>query len=1247
MDDSFSHANVPPLANRGLLRRLWLLFLWLIVIFCLLSLSLQLALPWLATPARVTKLVSHYVGSDIEIGYMRLSKSHWELRGAMENVAVMSKSGAWPQLEIKQVLFNCNPWLSIVKAKLNCSEVTAYNVTIRTTVNDDGIASLSSAPAVTLRHLSGISSLHISKVNIMLPIAGTQEWLHVPELDIRQHYRILDGLAQVELPQQYGNSKVQLRFIIKPQFLRPPELQMHLSSNSIDLASVGRLLPEPLAAIATGASGKLQNLDILATWSESNLSRLTATSGANLKLQRDGRKLAVHARKLSLNLDLDLGLLAANTGSIAINGEIWSGSKIIHATHKDNKQRLWWPQQQPLNVEALRQLLFWWQEEELPDFGADITLDKTVLTLDDWQPTMVSIIQSQDLANADVATDGVGGVLSYSNERLRLDITNGNVLKLFFPNTFKPDLIINQPRGTIHLWQDDGELGVAGDIVVVIENAHGKVRGADMTYSALLLVRDSDSYYGDMIVSSRNGESIIDIIDFLPYAMNQKLRDALPGIIPAGKIDKATMVFRGDFINYPFPDKDGTFQAELDLRDLAVVPNTDLHKLTAKHSNLFFDNETMRATLKNGKWYNLDIEQTNLLVPDMTADGSMMQVKVVLAGDLTNIMQLGLWGLDNAQESIDINLVQAGNGIAEALVEIHNLDTNPSIQLQGASIEIIDGVIAGGRWDSLKDINGTVELRDNVVAGKQITATWLGQAATIAIQSHPPKAGDTTTRKMEMNTVLDKKLLQAIPELAHLAAHVEGQAELSMQLQQYSSGSTVVINTDLAGLEIKLPAPFGKAASNKSDLQLHANGNNLRGSWAGVQLDYTSEESNPAIINIDGEITDFSASAWQAFTQSLPHDADAENKLSPIRIHSDLQFATLELFGQHYLDATMTLRPGNDGGWRLALAGDGISAEALIPELWLENTWQINIDQMHFKADDDETGKQEPPSAATGVNPNHIPAVALQIKNLYRGEKLIGSFSLSTEHYNQGQRITDIHLDGQVQITGTGEWWRNANGEDHTSIELNIQSRKMAFIGQLFQTDMNIEKATTNVDVALSWLGSPADFSIQRTSGNIHLEINKGSLDNVQSQSGRFLSLFSLSTIIDRLSLDFSALTSPDIEFNGIYGVLTANNGVLSTTDMTIDGASMFIHVTGDLDLRNDMLNHKVVVVPKLSGSMALLGLAGGLPGIGIGTAVMLFSKITNTQGGDLFGNIVRTEYKVSGSIDDPKVTEITAELPQ
>ena len=74
---------------------------------------------------------------------------------------------------------------------------------------------------------------------------------------------------------------------------------------------------------------------------------------------------------------------------------------------------------------------------------------------------------------------------------------------------------------------------------------------------------------------------------------------------------------------------------------------------------------------------------------------------------------------------------------------------------------------------------------------------------------------------------------------------------------------------------------------------------------------------------------------------------------------------------------------------------------------------------------------------------------------------------------------------------------------------------------------------------------------------------------------------------------------------------------------------------SGDVDLVNNILDLKALVLPSINAEGASLALAIANPAVGLGT--LLAQWVLKDQ----ISNFLSTEYEVKGSIDDPTIEKI------
>ena len=96
------------------------------------------------------------------------------------------------------------------------------------------------------------------------------------------------------------------------------------------------------------------------------------------------------------------------------------------------------------------------------------------------------------------------------------------------------------------------------------------------------------------------------------------------------------------------------------------------------------------------------------------------------------------------------------------------------------------------------------------------------------------------------------------------------------------------------------------------------------------------------------------------------------------------------------------------------------------------------------------------------------------------------------------------------------------------------------------------------------------------------------------------------------------------------------SDGDAFTNDLYMDGPAAHIDVSGRIGLATQDYDQRVVVTPRVSSSIPLVGgLAAANPGVGVGlwVADKLF--------GDKINRITRVQYSIIGSWDDPQVVKV------
>jgi len=142
--------------------------------------------------------------------------------------------------------------------------------------------------------------------------------------------------------------------------------------------------------------------------------------------------------------------------------------------------------------------------------------------------------------------------------------------------------------------------------------------------------------------------------------------------------------------------------------------------------------------------------------------------------------------------------------------------------------------------------------------------------------------------------------------------------------------------------------------------------------------------------------------------------------------------------------------------------------------------------------------------------------------------------------------------------------------------------------------------------------------------------------------------LLSIAAIPRRLALDFSDLFGKGFDFSGINGQFQFSNGIARTDNLTMQGDSALIEVSGPTDMVAKTYDQIVKITPKVSSALPLAGaVAGGPVGLGVGTAILLFDKIAGQVFDREIVDLISYSYKLTGPWNNPRLNVVGPEPEQ
>ena len=558
------------------------------------------------------------------------------------------------------------------------------------------------------------------------------------------------------------------------------------------------------------------------------------------------------------------------------------------------------------------------------------------------------------------------------------------------------------------------------------------------------------------------------------------------------------------------------------------------------------------------------------------------------------------------------------------------------------------------QWDiALDNIVGRLKFDLDGISGSAIKARALGTPVTVNVI---PVSGGITRVRTRGRVDIDRvrRRLPQIPrDLADGSAQVIVDVDVPGDPAGPGSTTQLAVNSELDGIRIDLPAPFGKPHAGSRTLRASiplgaraaagslSYGGLLSARFAdnGERIDLTlgGGEARPGSargIRIDGRISELDLLDWSKALGRLLPSGDGSALPVSLDLHTGrLQAGLLEIEDIHLAAARQTV------GWRGKvdaehLAGDFSTAEPL-------TSAPVQIDLSHLRlrlpVGEDNPQGADPPDPNTGPDPSSLPSLNLSIDELKVNDAELGRLELQTQRVAGGQRVIRLNLDqGMLQIDSAGHW-SQVDEQYHTWLAGHAETESLGDLLVALGYSRQIEGAKTKVEFQTAWPGNPAQFHRKSLQGSLKLDIDQGRMIELDPGVTRVFGLLNLNALTRRLRLDFSDFLEKGYSFDSINGNFAFDAGIATTDNLSVIGPSGRIDLDGTANLVARTSDQHVTVTPKLDATLPIAGTIAGGPLAGI--AVLVAQKALTKQ----VDAINRFEYQLRGPWADLQIEQLNS----
>ncbi|MCD8339364.1 MAG: TIGR02099 family protein [Burkholderiales bacterium] len=470
-------------------------------------------------------------------------------------------------------------------------------------------------------------------------------------------------------------------------------------------------------------------------------------------------------------------------------------------------------------------------------------------------------------------------------------------------------------------------------------------------------------------------------------------------------------------------------------------------------------------------------------------------------------------------------------------------------------------------------------------------------------------------------------------------------------------------SSPLTGMQIKLPAPFTKAAGpaqpftlaltdekGTSDVSIKL-GNQLSGRMiirnGNVASAAFGMAQTPPMPNrgyaIDFSTPVISVAAWEKVF-GADNSKKSKGKSAPLSLpviaSMNVKIGELQIENFNQKDFVLT---GNTTptGWTANISSNQLQgtvdwANASV-ERSKEGRLTVNLSHLYLPDTLKMTAEQSKPLDIS----SGWPALNVTIGDLTYGKLRPGRVEFSARNTVSGKghlwEILKLHVTNpDNSLVSSGSWQKGYDGSNLTTLLVDDKISNLGGLLNRFDMKNLVKAGKGTIKGELSWDGTPIGFNFASFDGNLNISLSKGEILKIEPGAGaKLLTLLSLQSLTRFLTLDFRDFWSKGFNFDSITGGANIDDGVMAIKDLTLVGSGATVVTNGTVNMKKETENLKILILPDVSSAGASIALAIANPVVGLGSflAQLVFK--------DPLSKIFSFTYSVTGTWSNPVVKKL------
>ncbi|MDT3228749.1 YhdP family protein [Pseudomonas sp. rhizo25] len=784
-----------------------------------------------------------------------------------------------------------------------------------------------------------------------------------------------------------------------------------------------------------------------------------------------------------------------------------------------------------------------------------------------------------------------------------------------------------------------------------------KVLGEEGKVAADFLIRlhfdHSQEDYMDLRVGMVDGDGRF-TPKYLPAVLSPALDEWLRTAILKGAVDEGFFQYQGS-LNHDALPASRNISLFFKVHDAELAFQPGWPHVDKVNGEVFVEESGVRILASKGQLLDTQVKDVYVNIPHAPAgqDSHLLLtggfsgglgdgLKILQEAPIGTASTFAGWkGEGGLQGSLDLD-VPLAKGTEPKIVVDFKTD-KARLQLAEPTLDLTQ-LKGNFRFDSAKGLSG-----------QNISAQAFDRPITAQIFAEG-KPGDISTRVTANGQVTVKRLTDWLNVSQPLP--VSGDIPYQLQVILDGADSQLMVNSNLKGVAVDLPAPFGMPASQGRDSTFRMT---LQGAERRYWFDY-GELANFTFaappdkfndgrgelflgngdavlpgakgLRIRGVLSELDIDPWKKLVDRYAGN-DPGGNAKQLLSGADFKVGKLTGFGTQFDQVSLQLGR-KTAAWGLQFDSQQAKGTVNLPDA---NGAPIAVNLNYVKlpaVDPTVQADENAPDPLADIDPKSIPALDIAIDQLFQGPDLVGAWSLKIRPTAKGMAFNnlDLGLKG-MQLKGAGGW-EGAPGASSSWYKGRLDGKNIADVLKGWGFAPTVTSEDFHLDVDGRWPGSPAWVGPKRFSGSLDAAFRKGQFVEVEggAQALRVFGLLNFNSIGRRLRLDFSDLLGKGLSYDRVKGLLAASNGVFVTREpITMTGPSTNLELNGTLDLVADRVDAKLLVTLPVTNNLPIAALIVGAPAIG--GALFLIDKLI----GDRVSRFASVQYKVQGPWKDPKIT--------